>query len=428
MEAPRVLEPLPRPDPGHRLPRALWPRRANRLGEELPEGVHDPGFAPLLERIDAGFFHHGNSVEVFFRGDDAFRSMLAAVDAARTEVLLESYIFKHDATGRLFADALTRAAARGVSVRVLADAFGSWATRREFWSGLRAHGVQVRLFHPLWSPLRYLAFRDHRKILVVDRGVAFTGGMNIGEEYGSGALPSGGGSPASSVKIWRDSHARVEGTAAWEMAVVFEEGWRHSGGDPLGLPRLTLAPRSGPGARILVLDSRAGRGAKEVASVFAAIAGAARRTLWVTTAYFAPRRRAIDILGGAARRGVDVRLLVPGATDVPLVRHAGHGNFASLLARGVRVFEYQAAILHAKTLVSDGLLSSVGSSNLDMRSFEANAECNYVILDAVTAERLETQYETDLANSVEIERSAWRRRRPVHRFLDAAARRLSPLL
>jgi cardiolipin synthase len=408
------------------VPRDFGPRSASRLGQQLPEGVHDPGFAPLLERIDTGVFHEGNAVEVFFRGFDAFASMLAAVDAARDEVLLESYIFKGDATGRLFADALTRAADRGVSVRVMADGFGSWATRRAFWDGLRAHGVDARLFHPLWSPLRFLPFRDHRKILVVDRRVAFTGGMNIGEEYGSAALPSGGGSASGEVKIWRDSHARVEGTAAWEMAVVFEEGWRHAGGAPLGLPSITLEPR--PGARVLVLDSRSGRGAKEVASLFAAIAGAARRTLWITTAYFAPRKRALDILGAAARRGVDVRLLVPGLSDVPLVRHAGHGSFASLLARGVRVFEYQAATLHAKTVVADGLLSVVGSSNLDMRSFEANAECNYVILDSEAAGRLAAQYETDLANSVEITRGGWRKRRTLHRIVDAAARRLSPLL
>lgn len=158
------------------------------------------------------------------------------------------------------------------------------------------------------------------------------------------------------------------------------------------------------------------------------ISGAARRRLWITTAYFAPRVRAIGILGAAARRGVDVRLLVPGPTDVALVRHAGHGFFASLLRRGVRVFEYQPAILHAKTLVADGLLSVVGSSNLDLRSFEANAECNYVILDRGTAGRLEAQYEEDLAASREIEPAAWRRRGSLHRLWDATARRVSPLL
>ncbi len=423
----RVLEPVPRPRVGRRFPSDLAPRRAFRLAEALPEGIDDPGFAPLLERIDTGVFHPGNRVEVFFRGADAFASMLGAVEQAREEVLLESYIFKHDATGQLFAGALCRAAERGVTVRVLADGFGSWATRRAFWDGLRSRGVEVRLFHPLWSPIRYLPFRDHRKILVVDRGIAFTGGMNIGEEYGSSALPARP-SPGPSLRVWRDTHVRVEGSAAWEAAVVFEEGWIQSKGKAIGLSPLTLPPADAPGARVLVLDSRAGRGAREVASVLSAIAGAARRTLWITTAYFAPRRRAIVILGAAARRGVDVRLLLPGPTDVPIVRHAGHGFFSALLARGVRVFEYQDAILHAKTVVADGVLSVVGSSNLDLRSFEANAECNDVILDRPTAARMERRFEEDLARSVEIAGAAWRRRGAIHRFFDGAARRLSPVL
>ena len=417
VKARRALEPVLRPRPGRRPPHGVRLRRASLLGRELPGGIHDPGFPELLEGLETGPFHLGNRVEVFFRGGDAFASMLAAVASAENEVLLEAYIFKHDAIGRQFAEALALAASRGVAVRVLADGFGSWATRGSFWSGLRAHGVEARLYHPLWAPLRYLKFRDHRKILVVDRRIAFTGGMNIGEEYGSSVLPAG--------HVWRDSHARVEGPAAWEMALVFEESWRQAGGSRLGLEALAL--EHGPGARVMILASRPGRGAREVAAVLSAIAGAARRNLWITMAYFAPRRRAIGILGGAARRGVDVRLLLPGQTDVPIVRHAGHGFFTPLLKRGVRIFEYRPAVLHAKTIVADGLLSVVGSSNLDFRSFELNAECNTVILDAATAQRMEAQYEEDLASSVEIERSAWRRRRPLHRLEDAVARRLAPL-
>ena len=425
MKAPSLLEPVLRPGPGRRLPPELQPRQANALARSIPEGIASPAFPMLVERIDTGTFHPGNRVEVFFHGADAFVSMLTAVAGAETEVLLEAYIFKHDATGRAFADALTQASSRGVRVRVLADGFGSWSTRRAFWDGLRAHGVEVRLFHPLWSPLRHLKFRDHRKILVVDRRIAFTGGMNIGEEYGSSALP-GGSSGSESGKVWRDTHARVEGPAAWEMAIVFEEGWRHSGGESLGLEPLAVAPA--PGARVLVLDLRAGRGAQEVAAVFAAISGAARRRLWITTAYFAPRRRAIDILGDTARRGVDVRLLLPGLSDVPLVRHAGHGFYSALLSSGVRIFEFHRAILHAKTVVADGLLSVVGSSNLDMRSFEANAECNYVILDSETGATMEAQFENDLTRSVELDRQAWRRRGILHTLADSMARRLAPVL
>jgi cardiolipin synthase len=339
------------------------------------------------------------------------------VQEARREILLEAYILKDDATGREFSHELTSAARRGVTVRVLADGFGSLATRRAFWNELRGNGVEARLYHPIWA-LRYLKFRDHRKILVADRRVAFTGGMNIGDEYGSSVLPGG--------HVWRDSHGRVEGPAAWEMAVVFEEGWRRSGGAPINLEPLVAA--EGPGARVLILDSLPGRGAQEVAAMMTAIAGAARNTLWLTTAYFAPRHRAIPILGGAARRGVDVRLLVPGKSDVPIVRHAGHGFFEALLSRGVRIFEYQPAILHAKTLVADGLLSVVGSSNLDFRSFEWNAECNFVILDPGTAQRMEAQYQEDLAQSQEVLRKSWRLRRPVHRVGDEMAKRLAPLL
>jgi cardiolipin synthase len=312
-----------------------------------------------------------------------------------------------------------------VRVRVLADGIGSWHTGRAFWDALRARGVDARLFHPLGFPLHHLRFRDHRKILVVDRRIAYTGGMNIGEEYGSSALPIGS-SASGSGKVWRDTHARVEGPAAWEMAIVFEEGWQHTGGAPLGLLPLAQAPSAG--ARVLVLDSRVGRGAQEVAAVFASIAGASRRRLWFTNAYFAPRRRAIGILGDAARRGVDVRLLLPGWSDVPIARHAGHGFYDALLSRGVRIFEYQPAILHAKTVVADGLLSVVGSSNLDMRSFELNAECNYVIVDRETASTMEARFEKDLTHSVEIDRKAWRRRGTWHRLADSVAKRFAPVL
>lgn len=407
-----------RPRPGRRLPRELRASRVEALVRALPEGIHDPGFLPLLARIDSGLFHPGNRVEVFSKGDAAFAAMLEALAEAREEVLLESYIFKDDPTGQRFAETLRRAAARGVAVRVLADGFGSMWTRGAFWSELQRHKVEARLYHPLWT-LRHWKFRDHRKILVVDRKISFTGGMNIGDEYGSSLLPTG--------HVWRDTHARVEGPAAWEMAVVFEESWRRAGGSRIGLE--PLPAREAPGARVLILDSRPGRGNREVAAMMAAISGAARKTLWITTAYFAPnRRRALRILGGAARRGVDVRLLLPGRSDVPVARHAGHGFYSGLLSRGVRIFEYQPAILHAKTMVADGLLSLVGSSNLDFRSFELNAECNFVIADAETAGRMEAQYLEDLAASVEIERPSWNRRSALHRFGDSLAARLAPLL
>jgi cardiolipin synthase len=396
----------------------LRPGKVGALAGALAEGVRDPGFPTLISRIDESPFHAGNRVEVFFRGTDALSSMLSAVARASREVLLESYIWKDDQTGLRFQQELIAAAGRGVRVRVLADALGSFRTRRAFWRTLRLHGIEARLYHPLGAPLQRLKFRDHRKILVVDRAIAFTGGMNIGDEYGSSLLPV--------ASVFRDTHARVEGPAAWEVAVVFREGWEQAGGSPFALD--ALVPSSAPGARVLVLDSRAGRGAEETASALAATVGAARRRLWMTMAYFAPRPRAIGVLGAAPGRGVDVRLLLPGRSDVPVARHAGHGFLEPLLRSGVRVFEYLPAVLHAKTLVADGAISVIGSSNLDFRSFERNAECNFFVHDEGVAGRMEEQFDADLAQSEEILLSKWRQRPWVHRVGDALARRLAPLL
>jgi cardiolipin synthase len=359
---------------------------------------------------------------VFHRGQEAFQFMQRAIESARHEILLESYIFKDDATGWEMLELLGQASARGVAVRVLADAFGSLWTRSGFWREMRSRGCEVRLFHPLFPYFWYQFLRDHRKILVVDRSVAFTGGMNIGEEYGSPRA-------RKHARAWRDAHARVEGPAAWELALVFSEAWHRAGGTPLEIPSLVVDDAEPvAGASVLVLDSRPLRGHEESASVLSAIVGAARRSVFITNAYFAPRPVAVDVLGDAARRGVDVRLLLPGASDVPIIRHAGHGYFDSLLARGVRIFEYGAAVLHAKTLVADGFVSVVGSTNLDFRSFRFNAECNLVVLDEATGTGMTAAFEEDLAHSEEIRGEHWRRRALGHRLGDALARSLSPLL
>ena len=417
MKRPRLWRAVVRPEAGRRLEHHLKAENVGRLAGELRGGLHDPGFPLLLRRIDQAPILSGNRIDVFFRGGEAFAAMGAAVAAAREEVLVESYILKDDSTGHAFLDALGRAAARGVAVRVLADAWGSFTTGRAFWKEMKRRGVEARLFNPLFPHLLFQPYRDHRKILVTDRRVAFTGGMNIADEYGSGG--------GSSTGPWRDTHARVEGPAAWELAVVFSEAWRRAGGrldfDPLPPP----APH---GASVLVLDSRPGRGHEETASVLAAIVGAAREKVWITNAYFAPKVRAVRVLAEAVRRGVDVRLLLPGRTDVPLVRHAGHGYFRALLRLGVRIFEYGAAILHAKSLVADDFVSVVGSTNLDFRSFHFNAEANLVILDAPTGLAFAEAFRDDLTRANEIDVETWSHRPGLHRIGDNLARRLGPLL
>jgi cardiolipin synthase len=429
----RFLRPTLRPTRGHRLPRELTAPHIGSIAAALADGVSGPGLETLLRRVEAKPIHPGNQVVLYTTGEQAFAAMHAAVAGARHEVLLESYIFKDDGVGRTLLDELAAAAHRGVVVRVLADALGSISTHDDFWRDMAERGITALLFNPLIKRLWYQPFRDHRKLLVVDRRIAFTGGMNIGSEYGSPSGPASGGAATKeggNDRPWRDSHLRVTGSAAWALAVVFSEGWEHAGGLPIDIPPLLVTEpnAAGDGAGVLVLDAQPLRGNREAAASLVAIAAAARRRLWITNAYFAPGHTAVRVLAAAAHRGVDVRLLLPGRTDVPVVRHAGHGYFAPLLRRGVRIFEYQAAILHAKTLVADGYLSVVGSTNLDFRSFLFNAECNLVIFDGRFAAGLEQTFENDLDSAAEITLEAWRRRTLPHRAGDRLARLLSPLL
>ena len=466
-------------------PRELRVYRAWTLAHRLPQGVRDEAFRQLAQQILRSPLHACSGARLLIDGELAFRAMLSAIDEATEEVLLETYILRDDRIGVAVQQALAAAVARGVRVNVLADAVGSLATADAFWGAWEAQGITLRLFHRL----RYLPFealrRDHRKIVVVDRTIAFTGGMNIGVEYGSSIR-------RRNVGAWRDTLVRVDGSVARELAAVFAEGWDRAQGPQLpGLEYISWAEDAGPslvaptaawGARALrarvarrlarqlarrlatrrdrkrgrrvrrdgrsdaasdvasdvasaarstdestalVLDSRPGRGQREVLAVLAALAGGARRRLWITTPYFAPPTRALALLRAASRRGVDVRLLVPGEkTDVALVRHAAHGAYAALLDAGVRVFEYQRATLHSKTAVVDGFAGVIGSTNLDFRSFWLNAECNVLLFDEALAASLDAAFVDDCAHSVEITLAMWKTRSWCHRFGDWCARQL----
>ena len=444
--------------------------RAWGVARRLTEGVRDPAFRELLQQIDGGPMHQCPPPVLLPDGAEAFRTMIAAIDAAQDEVLLETYILRDDTLGASVQQALVRAATRGVRTYVLADAVGSMGTHARFWDSLTGHGVAVRHFHRFWHHPFAALRRDHRKLLVCDRSVAFTGGMNIGEEYGS--------SIRARHDVWRDTFVQVEGSVARELAAVFAEGWDRARGPALpGLEYVSwsaaveASPQQnveGIGTRatsrrlqqavqrqvqrqlgrqhdrrrgrrvrrvievaapedraVLVLDPRPGRGQHEMLSVLAALLGGARERLWITTPYFAPPSRALTFLLTAARRGVDVRLLLPGArTDVSLIRHAAHGAYRQLLASGVRVFEYERATLHAKTMVVDGHASLIGSSNLDFRSFWLNAECNVLVFDEACAAELESNFRADLVGSREIISEEWRHRTWSHRLLDTTARAL----
>jgi cardiolipin synthase len=348
-------------------------------------------------------------VQVYFGARGAFDAMRRAVESAKSEILVEFYVLADEA-GRSLAELLVRARARGVVVRVLADA-SHRGDDAPFWKPLRRAGIDLRLFQPFFKSPWYRPPRDHRKILIVDRAVLFTGGRDSRLEAVEGPAPA-----------LRDVYVRVEGRTALEMAAVFADGWDRARGSGLVFEPDAATPSvHEDGASILVLDSPPWRTHKEAASVLTAVAASTRKSLWISNPCFAPKRFVIEALGRAAERGVDVRLLVPERGDSPLTRSASRASALELLARGVAVHVYPGASLQAKLMIADDAVSVVGSTNLDFRYFGLNAECDLVIFEAATARTLSAAFRRDLAGSHELTKGA-AKRSLVPRALDELAR------
>lgn len=348
--------------------------------------------------------------DLFTEGDALYGAMLAAIAGARSTVRLESYIFADDEIGREFANALEARAQAGVDVRLHTDAAGSlFRGSRRMRRRMRESGVRVHRFHR-WSwrePWRYNR-RNHRKLLVVDGAEAYLGGFNIHRESSAAAYGQ---------KRWRDTHVRVCGPLAEQAAGLFDAFWR---GDRRWLP----AEKRPASSVLLPNHTRSCR--HRLRCLFDQMFGAATKGIELTTPYFVPDRRTQHRLIEAARRGVEVRLLVPAKSDVPLARWAARASYAALLHGGVRIFEYHPRMLHAKTAVVDGAWATLGTANLDYRSFFLNYELNLVSRNPDLCGRLRAQFDEDLAQSREIAAVSWPQRPSVERLSEAvgwAARR-----
>ncbi|GMQ88829.1 MAG: hypothetical protein BMS9Abin09_0267 [Gammaproteobacteria bacterium] len=343
----------------------------------------------------------GNT-ELFIEGDDLYQSMLASIASAQQRIQLESYIFADDEVGRLFSEALGERAQAGVDVRVHIDAAGSlFLVSRRLVRDMRKHGVWLRRFHR-WSwrkPLRYNR-RNHRKLLVIDEKTAYLGGFNIHRESSQAVFGK---------DRWRDTHVRISGRLAEHAAQLFDGFWR---GYYRWVPSTPLDARS----ELVPNYSRDCR--EQLRCIFTDMFTRVEHSLYLTTPYFVPDRRTQRLLSTAARRGVDVRLLVPRKNDVKLARWAAQAAYEELLASGVRIFEYLPRLLHAKTAVVDGNYATVGTANLDYRSFFLNYELNLFTRDPGLCRQLQKQYETDLVDAEEIKPRQWAQRFWVSRLFE----------
>lgn len=351
--------------------------------------------AQALSRAAGAPLIKGNDVELLVDGRANFDAWLDAIRSARSSILFENYIFNNDELTVEFRDALVERAKEGVRVHVIRDWLGCIGqSTRSFWRPLIAAGGQLRTFNPpnLGSPFGWLS-RDHRKLLVVDATVGFLGGLCVSAKWL--------GDASRRISPWRDTGVAVRGPAVRDLATSFSDTWTHLGSalpDELLESFEDIESAGDIDLRVIAtIPNRAG-----IYRLDQLIASMARERLWLTDAYFVGVAPYVQALSSAARDGVDVRLLVPGSSDIPAVGGLSRAGYRPLLEAGVRVFEWNGSMLHAKTAVADGRWGRVGSSNLNLASWLGNCELDIAVEDSDFATQLERQYETDLENATEI--------------------------
>jgi cardiolipin synthase A/B len=361
-------------------------------------------------------------VQLYLDGDAAYSALLEAVAAARDHVHVEYYIWEPDKIGTQLRDALIDRAKAGVKVRMIIDGTGSNKLKKPWFAPLRAAGVEIAVFNPVRLRslrLRRPDFRTHRKIVVCDGRVGFTGGMNITDFH----------SAARSPEYWRDTHMRVTGAAVWALQRLFSEDWSFAAGQICPVNDMTFPTPTGPGEHLVqIIGSGPDSSSFAIHKAFFTAVTQSTDRLWMTTPYFVPDESLLVAIIGAALRDVDVRLIVPKRGDSRLVDLAARSYFPELIEAGVRIFEYETRFIHAKTMVCDDDVAIVGTANLDNRSFRLNFEVAALVYGLPTNASLAEAFQRDLQDCREVLRVDLDRQPLGRRFGQASARLLSPLL
>jgi cardiolipin synthase len=357
----------------------------------------------------------GNRVTTLINGDQIFPAMLAAIEAAQVSITFETFVFR-DRIGARFCAALSDAAKRGVKVRILLDWLGSRGMDPALLANTKQAGCEVELYHKLtWFHLGRINNRTHRKLLVVDGRVGFTGGVGMGNEWEGNA---------QSPKHWRENHYRVEGPVVAQMQAVFIDNWIKATGRVLHGPEYFPDQPSLPGAMMdaQMFGSSPVGGSESLHLMVLLALTAAQTSIDIVNAYFVPDRLSGEALMAAARRGVKVRIVVPGKhTDARVGRWAAHGLYAELLEAGIHLFEYQPTMIHTKLMVVDGSWTSVGSANFDVRSFRLNDEANLNVFSEELAREQIRQIDADIAQSRKMVLHRWLRRSVSRRIYERLA-------
>ncbi len=384
-------------------------------------------FLRLCARLSSTPASRHNDADLLVDAATTYDSIIAAMEQATDHIHVQFYIIQPDETGIALRTQLVECIEAGVDVRVLTDAIGSMALPADFWDPLIEAGGKAATYRPVsrfFTRLRRrdrIDFRNHRKIVIVDGRVGFTGGINVGREY-LGLDPDMG--------HWRDTHVKIEGPAVLSLQSTFAEDWLAATGELIEEPRYypDLCDHEPGGDIIQVVDSGPDRKFSPIAHIVCQALALSRERVWITNPYFIPSAAINDALIRASLRGVDVRLLLPSRSDNLVVNLAARSYYRRLLEAGARVFEYKRGFVHAKTMLVDDWIGTVGSANMDMRSFYLNYELNAFVVGSEFANEMAHQFEEDLDNATEVELATERQLGYHRRLLRAGARLFSPLL
>jgi cardiolipin synthase len=378
---------------------------------ESAHSADDPRFPAYVAALLSTQATGGNAYTVLSNGDQIFPSMLAAINGAKRRISFETYIYEKGTVGEQFTTALEAAANRGVRVTLITDAMGSKKIPKEWRERLRAAGAQLGEFgQPKWYSLEELNYRTHRKILVVDGAVGFTGGVGVADHWIGNA---------DSREHWRDMMVRIEGPVARLMEGAFTENQVETLGPvaPLVDPPPLIPP--GPKDSAMVLRSSPSGGANDLKRLYMLSIAAARRSLDICSPYFLTDESSLWELEQAVKRGVRVRILVEGdITDAKPVKYSSRDAYEHLLEQGIEIYEYQPTMMHTKALIVDAVWSMVGSANFDNRSLELNDEMNVAVSDPGLAARLLKDFEQDLQRAKKLDLEEWRRRGPLEKVRE----------
>ncbi|MDP4098937.1 cardiolipin synthase [Paenibacillus sp. P96] len=391
------------------------------------EQMNNPGFFTqerlfnLLSRLSESPITGCNITRVLTNGEEAFPDMLLAMERAKHHIHIEFYIFRNDEIGMRFQQVLKQKAREGVRVRFVVDGLGSYHLPRSFIRDCQEAGVEFHFFLPplIATMDRRVNYRNHRKILVVDGTVGFVGGINVGNDY-LGLYPKLG--------FWRDTHIRIEGDAVYFLQNTFLGDWRLASGERIYDENLFPPHQCQGNEQVQVLASGPDQDWDAIQEMCFGALTLAQNRIWLTTPYFIPDPGIYEALKTAAVSGVDVRIIIPLKTDSVWVHFASLSYIQELLEAGVKFYQYHKGFIHAKVMIVDELLASVGTANLDMRSFFYNFELNAVLFSKEAIDRLVRDFEEDLQHSRPIDHEEFANRSRIQKIAEILTRMLSPLL